>query len=378
MIKYKKLEVYYNSSCVGTLAIMKDGRVAFAYDDEWLLHGFSISPFSLPLESGVFEPKSYEPFDGLFGVFYDSLPDGWGRLLVDRLLQSKGENPNEITSLDRLAIVGESGMGALSYKPIYELHKESEIIDFDYLANECKKILNDEKSGTLDELFFLGGSSGGARPKILTKIHNEDWIIKFPSAMDHVNIGEMEYSYNKCARACGLNIPSFQLFASKQCSGYFGVQRFDRMKDSHTNKVKKLHMISVSALLETSHRVPSLDYTILMKLTMMLTNNHEELMKMYRLMCFNVFGHNRDDHSNNFSFIYDDTIRTWILSPAYDLTYSYSIGGGHATSVHGNGKNPDINELLEVALETGIDEGKALIIIKQMKETIKRMLKEYL
>ena len=136
------------------------------------------------------------------------------------------------------------------------------------------------------------------------------------------------------------------MFSSKICDGYFGTKRFDRIKVDGVEK--KLHMLSASAILETSHRVPNLDYDILMKLTLMLTKEHSEVEQLYRLMCFNVFAHNRDDHSKNFTFIYDDVARKWSLSPAYDLTYSYSIGGEHATTVHGNGRNPGIKDILDI------------------------------
>ena len=76
-----------------------------------------------------------------------------------------------------------------------------------------------------------------------------------------------------------------------------------------------------------------LDFIILGKLTLTLTKDYQELEKLFRLMCFNVFAHNRDDHSKNFSFIYSDDEEKWLLSPAYDLTYSYSIGGEHALSL---------------------------------------------
>ena len=132
-------------------------------------------------------------------------------------------------------------------------------------------------------------------------------------------------------------MPETKLFPSKNCSGFFGVKRFDREKNSE-NKIKKIHMVSVSGLLETSHRIPNLDYDILMKLTLKLTNDFEEVKKMYRLMCFNIFAHNRDDHSKNFSFLYNEVKRKWELSPAYDLTYSNSIGGEHATTIAGNEK----------------------------------------
>lgn len=355
MEDYKYLKVYYNNKLVGTLAKTPDRLVAFEYDNEWLATGFSISPFSLPLQKKVYLPK-FEPFGGLFGVFNDSLPDGWGRLLVDRLLLKNKINPSEIDNLNRLAVVQESGMGALTYNPGHKFETQGQESDYDKLAQECSKILESQSSDNLDELFKLGGSSGGARPKILTKINGEDWIIKFPSSQDPKYIGEQEYKYSLVAKDCGIKISETKLFNSKICSGYFGIKRFDRENG------KKVHMVSVSGLLETSHRLPNLDYNILMKLTLELTKNYQDIEQLYRLLCFNVFAHNRDDHSKNFSFLYDESKKEWQLSPAYDLTYSSSFNGEHATTINGEGKNPSLEDIINVAKNIGIKE-------KQAKET---------
>jgi toxin-antitoxin system, toxin component, hipA family len=377
MNKIKSLQVFYNEKKVGTLALMKNNIVAFEYDSNWITNGFSISPFSLPLKKQVFIPR-IDPFDGLYGVFSDSLPDGWGRLLVDRMLNSQNINPREISQIDRLAIVGETGMGALSYKPEYNLLEDKDYKeDYDNLALSCKKILNTEHSADLDKLFKLGGSSGGARPKILTKIDNEDWIIKFPSSLDDSNIGKLEYLYSVCAKKCKIDIPETKLFPSKISSGYFGIKRFDRKKLS-TGAIRKLHMISVSGLLETSHRIPNLDYNDLMQLTLNLTKSFEEVEKLFRLMCFNVFSHNRDDHSKNFSFVYNEDLNKWELSPAYDLTYSYSINGEHATTINGNGVNLGLNDILKVAEKIGLDKKKAEKIAIEIRETVRKDLEIFL
>ena len=377
MNKIKSLQVFYNEKKVGTLALMKNNIVAFEYDSNWITNGFSISPFSLPLKKQVFIPR-IDPFDGLYGVFSDSLPDGWGRLLVDRMLNSQNINPREISQIDRLAIVGETGMGALSYKPEYNLLEDKDYKeDYDNLALSCKKILNTEHSADLDKLFKLGGSSGGAKPKILTKIDNEYWIIKFPSSLDDSNIGKLEYLYSVCAKKCKIDIPETKLFPSKISSGYFGIKRFDRKKLS-TGTIRKLHMISVSGLLETSHRIPNLDYNDLMQLTLNLTKSFEEVEKLFRLMCFNVFSHNRDDHSKNFSFIYNEDLNKWELSPAYDLTYSYSINGEHATTINGNGVNPSLNDILKVAEKIGLDKKKAEKIAIEIRETVRKDLEIFL
>ena len=367
MDNYKYLKVFYNNILVGTLAKTPERVVAFEYDSDWLNNGFSISPFSLPLIKKVFIPK-YEPFDGLFGVFNDSLPDGWGRLLVDRLFLKNKINPTEIDNLNRLAVVQESGMGALTYKPEHRFQTENDVSNLDILAQECSKILESLNSDNLDELFQLGGSSGGARPKILTSIANEDWIIKFPSSIDPKNIGEKEYQYSLCAKDCGINMTETKLLPSEICSGYFGIKRFDRKNG------KKVHMVSASGLLETSHRLPNLDYNLLMKLTLELTRNYEDIEQLFRLMCFNVFAHNRDDHSKNFSFMYDNNKKEWHLSPAYDLTYSSSFNGEHATTINGEGKNPNLDDILAVAKNIGLNEKSAKNIALDIQEKCKNLV----
>jgi serine/threonine-protein kinase HipA len=357
----KYIKVLYGDQFVGRLALMPDGLVAFEYDAEWIAYGFSISPFSLPLAKKVFIPK-FDPFNGLFGMFNDSLPDGWGRLLINRLLLEKKIDPQSVSSLARLSIVGSSGMGALSYAPENTLSRDVFHGDFDLLAVEIEKILNTEYSDNLDAIAAAGGSSGGARPKILTVIDGEPWIVKFFTSQEPKNTGTMEYEYSTVARECGLSFPETRLFPSKRCDGYFGVKRFDRMHN------KKIHMISISGLLESSHRFPNLDYHLLMKLTLELTGSFEEVEKMYRLMCFNVFAHNRDDHSKNFSYIMDHESGQWKLSPAYDLTFSSSLNGEHATMINGNGKNPSNDDILAVAKEIGIGQAKAKKIMTEIKE----------
>ena len=368
-----KLDVYYQGEKVGTMAPYQRYRTAFEYSEKWLHSGFSISPFSLPLQPGVKIAKP-EPFDGLFGIFADSLPDGWGRLLVDRMLRRQGERPEEIDALTRLSIVGTSGMGGLEYRPAHRMKGGMPSSDLDHMAEECRKILQSGESEDLDMLFAMGGSSGGARPKVMIRSGDEDWIVKFPSSGDPVDIGRMEYDYNLCAAACGIQVPDVKLFPSNRCAGYFGAKRFDREMTPFGEK--KVHMASASALLEVSHRVPSLDYTSLMGLTWQLTRQADELLRMYTLMCFNVFAHNRDDHSNNFSFLCVDG--TWRMAPAYDLTYSNSMGGEHATTVAGEGRNPSVKDILSVAKKAGISMSTARQIAGMVEQTVGQRLSRYL
>lgn len=375
MNRVDKLTVFYHGQPVGDMVLADNRLAAFEYNKNWLLDGFSISPFSLPLEKKVFMPK-YDPFEGLFGVFADSLPDGWGRLLVDRLLRKKGMDPARVGVLTRLAIVGEAGMGALSYTPTVLLENVEKNLSYDEISTECKKLLQEEMTDELDFLFAKGGSSGGARPKIMTTIDDEPWLIKFPSTYDRKNIGELEYKYALCAKKCGIQMTDVKLFPSSKCSGYFGTKRFDFIEGQCG--MVRVHMVSAAGLLETSHRIPNLDYDLLMKLTLKLTRDMEECKKLFRLMCFNVFAHNRDDHSKNFTYIYVEPEKRWVLSPAYDLTYSNSIGGEHATTVHGEGRDPGMADILEVAKTIGLNGQWARAEAKLIKETVFSELKEYL
>lgn len=363
-----RVKVHYDGTWVGTLAMAKNGCLAFEYSSSWLAKGFSISPLSLPLEKRVFVANS-QPLQGVFGVFNDSLPDGWGRLLVDRVLLKHGIDPNGVTPLARLSIVGCSGMGALEYIPQIPFSYEFGDLDLDQISEECSQILLSNYSEDLDDLFMLGGSSGGARPKILATVDDEDWIIKFPSSVDPHNIGEEEYKLALLAKRCGITFPKVRLFKSKRCSGYFGVKRFDRLIDKGLHK--KVHMVSAGALLETSHRIPNLEYENLFKLTSLLQCPANSIEQLYRLMCFNVFIGNRDDHAKNFSYVYHKE-SGWELSPAYDLTINSGIYGEHATTVNGKGKNIALEDLVVVGVEAGIAHTKARVLAEEIQNIIQQ------
>ncbi|NCC74167.1 MAG: type II toxin-antitoxin system HipA family toxin [Sphingobacteriia bacterium] len=349
----EQIEVFYSQNRVGRLVLAPDHCCVFEYDPEWILTGFSISPFYLPLKLGIQKARPH-PFDGLFGVFNDSLPDGWGKLLTDRWLRKQGIQSNSITVLDRLSLVGSTGMGALTYKPDKNAFKEFDQLPIDFYAKEVEKILQDENVDSLDQMMKTAGSSIGARPKVLVKIDDEEWLVKFKSTLDPDHVGKIEYHYANLARKCGIEMPDVKLYQDK----WFGVRRFDIVKGS------RFHVHSASGLLYASHRLPSLDYTELLKATMALTHDFIEVAKMFRLMVFNVLIGNKDDHAKNFAFIYQN--RKWKLSPAYDLLPSDGIGGQHTTSVNGEG-NPTIYDCLEVARKAGIPVKKATEIILEVE-----------
>jgi serine/threonine-protein kinase HipA len=183
------LSVKLNGFKIGRLALNSKYLAVFEYDKTWLENGFSISPIYLPLEPKTFMAKP-SPFIGLFGVFNDSLPDGWGNLLLDRMLSDRGIKPSSLTVLDRLSIVGQNGIGALSYEPEVILKGESNNYDLEYFAEEANKILQSKATADVEALYNFNESSGGARPKVIMNFEGEDWMVKFPSSYDPKNIGK--------------------------------------------------------------------------------------------------------------------------------------------------------------------------------------------
>lgn len=377
------ITVFYNGLPqrikVGRLAY-KEYRIFFEYFPEFLKTGLELSPYKLPLKSGVFQCTE-DIFEGLFGVFNDSLPDGWGRLLIDRKLMHLGQDPSSLTPLDRLRFVGSRGMGALSYEPELGQALPQVTHDLDQIADEAMSIQEDSDGQFVDELLAMNGSSAGARPKILVSIrdhsfaitnnqaksHNQDWLIKFRSSQDPKDVGSIEYAYHLMAKASGLDVPEARLFPSKKCPGYFGVKRFDRTES------QLLHMHTLSGLLHADYRYPSLDYEFVLKATLWLTKDNKECEKQFRNAVFNVLAYNRDDHARNFSFLMENN-GTWRVSPAYDLIFSSGPGGEHCTSVMREGKNPNLEHLLKLADEGGIKRNSALKIIDEVKNGVNNWL----
>ncbi len=361
----------------GRLAV-QDRRILFEYDADFLATGLQLSPFELRTRPGVVIANA-PMFDGLFGVFNDSLPDGWGRLLLDRAVERAGVLRGELTPLDRLAHVGRNGMGALSYEPDRsKADGDPVVLKLDKLAAEAATVLAGEEGPVIDKLLKLNGGSAGARPKVVAQVSADrkkiihgpgmlpsgygHWMIKFPSVNDGSDIGAIEYAYSQMARAAGVAMPETHLFGAKK--KYFGIKRFDRDGD------RRIHMHSLSGLLHADHRVPSLDYDGFLKATQILTKNVTEVEKAFRLACLNVLAHNRDDHPKNFSYLLDDATGQWALSPAYDLIFSAGPGGEQSMMVMGEGRAPGLEHLRALGKKHGVKRAQG--IIEEVRAAIAR------
>ncbi|MBO4654142.1 MAG: type II toxin-antitoxin system HipA family toxin [Bacteroidales bacterium] len=360
-MKTNKLTVKYHDRVVGTLSLTPDDRLcAFEYDSAWISDGFSISSLELPLKTGLFIAK-HQPFHGNFGIFEDSLPDGYGRYLLHKALLRKGINDADLSALDRLSIVGNDGMGALTYLPEKKIIKDSNSLDFDLLQEKALQVLKEQQDTDAGLLLYNSGNSGGARPKAIFSDNEGHWLIKFRHYYDPVDIGQQELYYNEVAKRCGINVPDCKLTNGR----YFTTRRFDIAPTG-----ERIHTATAGGLLCLSLTMPYLDYTNLLALTGFLTQNTKEVEEMYRRMVFNYLTDNKDDHCKNFSFTVSENGNgkfAWHLAPAYDLTLcTEGYNGEHATFVNGTG-HPTLKDMIAVGKKNKISAERCREIYDEVK-----------
>ena len=362
MIKnVQAVSVMYHGRKVGTLSMGNRSNCQFEYDNDWLSDGFSISPLQLPLKAGLFT-ADYQPFNGNFGVFEDSLPGGYGEYLLRKVLKKSGVDPQGLTPVQWLSIVGNSGMGALCYLPETKLQQEDSQRSFDEMQQMALDVLSERTEENADMLYFKSGNFGGVRPKAIFSDADGHWLVKFRHTYDPKNIGQLEYDYNKVARQCGIDVPEFKLIEGK----YFAVRRFDI-----ENNVR-LHVATASALLNEPITPPKMEYHNLLQLTGYLTQSPKAVEQQFRRMAFNVFAHNMDDHARNFSFICRDG--KWSLAPAYDLTNDATLGE-HASTINFKGL-PSDEDMITVGMNIRMSRERCQQIIEEVREGT-RELKKY-
>ncbi len=382
----KKIEVRlqfypHESVAVGTLG-EENRRLFFQYDAKFLNSPLWLSPFKLPLEPGVVEHKD-RSFGPVFGLFDDSMPDGWGLLLMDRYFRRIGIASESISVLDRLSYMGSHAMGALTYHPPLEDEDNvEERLNLHDMARASYQVLSGDVQDVLPQLLRAGGSPGGARPKVLIGLKGDSiisgetdlpdgyahWLVKFFSREDHNDEGRVEYAYSLMARNAGVRMPATQLFITEEGSAYFGVERFDRRNN------RRLHTHTFGNMIHSNFRIPNCDYDMLLRATRILTKNHDDVVTAFRLMVFNILAHNRDDHVKNFSFTMDHD-GTWHFAPAYDLTYSAGPGGEHSMTVAGEGRSPGRADILKLAAGAGLRKKEVADIIDEVAAAVSQWKK---
>ena len=371
----KKLDVYRRlSNCnevfVGQLAQNKQA-VYFQYDLAYLADYHSLSPFSLPFSKQLAQAPIH-PHHGLHGVFSDSLPDGWGLLLMDRVFRQHNIQPQQVTTMDRLAYIGNTGIGALSYRPTLDWKQQQQDlwIELSELGKQATDIFDGDAESVLTILANAGGS-GGARPKALIYIHPQkinrvttvaqaglqSWLIKFTSEnllLGH-DEGLCEAAYLMMAKTAGIDVPEWRIFSTPENSNakaWLALKRFDCSESSG-----RYHTHTLCGLLDADFRQPSMDYEDLIKASQVLCKSPAVGQQQFVRAIFNLFADNQDDHTKNWSFLMDDKGQ-WQLAPFYDVTFSPSPHNQHMMAYGGYGQQPTVKVMQKLARQANFSNWK--------------------
>lgn len=350
-----------NKIKVGELAENNAG-IYFQYDEHYLAEHSNISPFALE-ESINLQLGPRTPHKKLHGVFADSLPDGWGLYLMDRIFRKKGYDPKTVSQLERLAFIGDNCLGSLYYEPTISLedNENQHDISIQELGKQAVEEFEGTESALLEHLMNTAGS-GGARPKInatlladgsyttnrhangthcLIKLTSDNFYLKHEESL-------VEFCCMTLANQCGIETAEFELLDGSDGRYWLRQNRFDCVGDKG-----RLHMVSASGLLDASFREPALDYVDLIKATRAMCGA-EDAKNLIQRALFNYLICNQDDHAKNFGFLCDDK-NNWRLSPFYDVIYSPSSFGEHMTAFNGDGVAPDKASLELMARHASIN-----------------------
>ncbi len=361
---------------VGRLA-MSDSLGQLEWSSELIASALNPAGLYYPPEPGLHAARTRN-FNGLHGFLADALPEGWGYLVMRKRLAKLGVDIASLTAAEQLALVGETGRGALVFEPATTPSDEVETLDLDALADEAAVILSGDDGDLAETLAKLAGGSGGARPKVHVGFDDAGnisvgsgeiapghtaWIVKFRAPEDPIDIGPLEYAYASMARAAGIDVPEHKLIASKKGLGYFATRRFDRPQPG-----ARLHMLSLSGAIESPPQTPS-SYDTLLRATRAITRRADDVAAAFRRMVFNVLSHNRDDHTRQHAFLMDEA-GDWRLAPAYDLTYAAGPGGEHYLDVEGEGRRPTRGHVESLAERHGLSNKQIDAAIDDVRSAI--------
>ena len=304
---------------------------SFVYSKEWLSSNFAQT---LDPDLIFSEGLQYLSDDKTnFGLFLDSSPDRWGRVLLRRreaaLARLDKRSPVNLTELDfLLGVFDGNRMGGLRFKrdpdgPFLDNNKQYAVpawASLRELEQISLRLENDEASNDPDYLRWLsllvapGSSLGGARPKAsVVDEKGHLWIAKFPSGQDTFDVGAWEMLTHRLAIKAGVDMSEAkaQVFSTKHHT--FLTKRFDR-----TSSGKRKHFASAMTLLGYSDGEEGASYLELVEfISSQGANVQADLAQLYRRIAFSMAVSNVDDHLRNHGFLW--TKDGWILSPAYDI-----------------------------------------------------------
>ncbi len=345
-----------------TTALTGRPMIVFEYSNEARQRGLELSSYTLPLEGPQLRQGFPDHQLDLPGPVYDSLPDGWGMLLMDRMFRRRSLSTARIGPLERLGYIGSNAMGAMKFEPVAPEGQEPKVhIPLEVLAADVQQVLQGEGGEFLETLLLVGGAPQGARPKALVYRNPETdgfttavtpgfeaWLIKFPAKEEHPEVCAIEMVYAECLRMCGIETPDTRYFSLPGGSAAFASKRFDRQDGL------RVPMQSLAAFTGANYRTPGvLDYVNFFRATQMCTNDVRQMAMAFERAVFNVAFHNRDDHPKNFAYLMSQAGH-WRLAPAYDVTFCEGPGGYHQMDVMGEALAISRAQMLRLANEAEV------------------------
>ncbi len=363
---------------VGSLVDVGTGP-HFQYAPAFLQERLELSPILLHTDTRVFTPGPIG-LHRLQGLFFDALPDGWGLRLLHQAMRDAGLDATQCSAVTWLRALGTHGMGALTFHPPLDEVRDGalELADLATLAAEARAVDAAHVDEVLPALVRAGGSSGGARPKIVAGWHDSGAIvdafmpllpgyrpvlIKFASHRDPEDTPLVEAAYLSMAAHAGIEVPPHHVHPLPDGQWALVVDRFDRVGET------RRHVHSLAGLLEIDIRHDLVDYEALLKVALQLTGDFRVVTDAWQRAAFNVGAYNRDDHARNVAFLMAPD-GTWQLAPAYDLTHAAGVGGYHAMSVAGESRTPGRDDLLRLAEHGGVARRDAVSMLDRIRSAL--------
>jgi serine/threonine-protein kinase HipA len=379
---------------VGAIAWNPEKEIAsFEYDPKFDLEKYAVSPIKLPSKNRIYsfpELRNEETFKGLPGLLADSLPDKYGKELINVWLAQNGRPENSLNPVELLCFIGKRGMGALEFEPNVQPDTKSYTLELSGLIETTKMLLQRKENvqlhttnkmrDTMLDVLKMGTSAGGARPKAiiayneqtgeiksgqaLTETGFEHWLIKFDGVNDaqfgsSTGYGRVEMAYYHMATDFGIEMMECKLIEESD-RAHFMTKRFDRNQAN-----QKLHTQTFCALQHYDYQnIYGYSYEQLFQTMRALRLSYAEAEQMFRRMVFNVIARNCDDHTKNFSFLMDQTGK-WKLAPAYDICHAYRPGSDwvsqHNLSINGKRKDFVLSDFIAIAEQNSIRNPKKIL-----------------
>jgi serine/threonine-protein kinase HipA len=345
-------EVRLWGKTVGALAEETDGRITFEYDESFRRSGVDISPLRLPLTLAApvtFDELRRRPaFNGVPGVFADSLPDDFGNRVIRAYYAARGQADRAMSPVQRLLYVGARAIGALTYHPAERLPTrpaEQQSLELAALVQGARRVIEGHPDVAVPEIYRISASAGGKRPKALVRYDpstgdirsgfatprpgEEPYLLKFDGVgdADHrdalttpLPYNRVEAAYARMAEAAGLDMAHVTTLPGPGGYVHLLIRRFDVVAGS------RLHQHTLGGLLHVDYNdAGASSYEEYLRTCLTLGLPPVAIEEAFRRMAFNIVAVNQDDHVKNLSF-HLGPAGAWTLTPAYDITFAKGEG----------------------------------------------------